>query len=150
MAPLQTLEFQGCRLAWRIEGAGPPLMMIQGVGAQGTAPNPLVEILQKHYTCLSFDNRGIGASQPVANEPMGMPLTVEQMAADALALMDRAGWASAHFVGHSLGGLIALQLALTAKPRVRSLTLLCTFARGADGTRMTPRLLWIGMPMRFA
>jgi pimeloyl-ACP methyl ester carboxylesterase len=78
-----------------------------------------------------------------------MRFTVEQMAADALALMDNARWASAHIVGHSMGGLIALQLALAAKPRVRSLSLLCTFARGADGTRMTPRLLWIGLRIRF-
>jgi pimeloyl-ACP methyl ester carboxylesterase len=119
--------------------------MIQGVGAQGTAPNPQVDILAKHYACLSFDNRGIGASQPAA-----MPLSVEQMATDALALMDHVGWASAHIVGHSLGGLIALQLALMAKGRTRSLTLLNTFARGADGTRMTPKILWIGLRMRFA
>jgi pimeloyl-ACP methyl ester carboxylesterase len=119
--------------------------MIQGVGAYGTAPNPQVEILEKHYACLTFDNRGTGASQPA-----GMRLSVEQMAADALALMDHAGWASAHIVGHSLGGLIAMQLALMAKFRVRSLALLCTFARGSDGTRMTPALLWIGLRMRFA
>lgn len=128
-----------------MDGVGPPLVMIQGVGAHGTAPNPQVEILKQHYTCLSFDNRGIGASQP-----MGVHLSVEQMAADTLALMDRAGWRSAHIVGHSLGGLISLQLGLMAKSRVRSLSLLCAFARGADATRMTPSLLWIMLRMRLA
>src|SRR5262249_30932681 len=59
--PLQTLDFQGCPLAYRIAGSGPPLVMIQGVGAYGTAPNPQVEILEPHYTCMTFDNRGIGA-----------------------------------------------------------------------------------------
>ena len=43
------------------------------------------------------------------------------MARDALALMDDAGWASAHIVGHSLGGLIAMEFALMARSRVRSL-----------------------------
>jgi pimeloyl-ACP methyl ester carboxylesterase len=143
---VQTFEFQGCRFAYRITGKGPPLVMIQGVGAFGvTDSNPQVQILEKHYTCLTFDNRGIGASQPA-----GMDLTVTQMAIDAIALMDHAGWPSAHILGHSLGGLIALQLALTDKSRVRSLTLLCTFARGADATRMTPALLWIGLRLRFA
>jgi pimeloyl-ACP methyl ester carboxylesterase len=141
----QTFEFQGCRFAYRFDGAGPPLVMIQGVGAHGISPNPQIEILKKHYLCLDFDNRGIGASQPA-----GLPLTVNQMAADTLALMEHAGWPSAHIVGHSLGGLIALQTALTAKQRVRSLSLLCTFARGADGTRMTPALLWIVLRLRFA
>ncbi len=144
VTPLQTLEFQGCNLAWRIDGAGPPLVMIQGVGACGTSPNPQIAIMKQHYACLSFDNRGIGASQPAPER-----LTVDQMAADALALMDHTGWESAHIVGHSLGGLIALQLALTAKSRVRSLSLMCTFARGADATRLTTDLLWISIRLRW-
>ena len=143
--PLQTLDFRGCPLAYRIVGEGPPLVMIQGVAANGTSPNPQIEILKTRYTCLSFDNRGMGSSQPA-----GMTLTVEQMAADALALMDHAGWTSAHIVGHSLGGLVALQLALMAKHRVRSLSLICSFARGADALRMTPSLLWIIVRMRLA
>jgi pimeloyl-ACP methyl ester carboxylesterase len=145
MPPLETFEFQGCRLAYRIQGTGPPLIMIQGVGAYGTAWNPQIEILEKHYTCLTFDNRGIGASQPPATH-----LSVGQMAADTLALMDHVGWPSAHLVGHSLGGLIALEIALNSRPRILSLALLCSFARGADGTRLTPSLLWITLRMRFA
>jgi len=43
-----------------------------------------------------------------------------------------------------------MQLALMAKPRVRSLSLLCTFARGADASRTTPELLWIALRIRFA
>lgn len=144
MPHVQTYEFEGCRLAYRIDGTGPPLVMIQGVGAHGIAYNPQVEILQAGYTCLTFDNRGIGASQPV-----GKTLTVHQMAADTLALMDHLGWQSAHIVGHSLGGLIALELALTAKSRVRSLTLLNTFANGTDATRMSLQLLWISLKLKF-
>ena len=139
----RTLHFQGCRLTYRVDGAGSPLVMIQGVGAQGLARNPQIEILKRHYACLSFDNRGIGLSQPA-----GKRLTVEQMAVDAAALMDDAGWDSAHIVGHSMGGLIALQLALTARERARSLGLLCAFPRGAAA--MTPRVLWKGFQMRFA
>jgi pimeloyl-ACP methyl ester carboxylesterase len=111
--------------------------MIQGVGAQGLGLNPLVAILRKQFTCATFDNRGIGASQPV-----GRPLTVPQMARDVLALMDHLDWTSAHIVGHSFGGLIAMQTALTARPRVRSLSLLCSFPRGSDVTRLTLALLW--------
>jgi pimeloyl-ACP methyl ester carboxylesterase len=144
MPQVQTYEFQGCRLAYRIDGAGPPLVMIQGVGAHGIAYNPQIEILKASYTCLTFDNRGIGTSQPV-----GKKLTVHQMAADALALMDHLGWQSAHIVGHSLGGLISLELALTARSRVRSLTLLNTFPNGADATRMSLQLLWISLRLKF-
>jgi pimeloyl-ACP methyl ester carboxylesterase len=139
-----TFEFQGCHFAYRIEGAGPPLVIIQGVGACGLGSIPLVDILAKQYTCLTFDNRGIGASQPAA-----LPISVEQMAADVLAIMDHAGWPSAHILGHSLGGLIALQIALMARSRVRSLSLLCTFARGADASPMTLKMLWIVLRIRF-
>jgi pimeloyl-ACP methyl ester carboxylesterase len=144
MDPVQSFEFEGCKFAYRVEGAGPPLIMIQGVGAHGVAYNPQVEILKSQYTCVTFDNRGIGASQPVGKE-----LTVKQMARDSLALLDHLGWTSAHVVGHSLGGLISLELALLAKPRVRSLTLLNTFANGADARRFNLRIIWIGLRLRF-
>jgi pimeloyl-ACP methyl ester carboxylesterase len=145
MPAVQTFEFEGCPLAYRLDGEGPPLVMIQGVAAYGTSPNPQIEILKHHYECLSFDNRGIGASQPAARE-----VSVPQMARDTLALMQHAGWTSAHVVGHSLGGLTALEVALLNKSRVRSLTLLNTFARGADASRMTAKLLWILLRLRFA
>jgi pimeloyl-ACP methyl ester carboxylesterase len=70
------------------------------------------------------------------------------MAGDARAVMDAVGWESAHVVGHSLGGPVALELALSARARVRSLSLLCTFARGADATRLTAWMLWVGLRTR--
>ncbi len=132
------LDFQGTRLTYRIDGSGPPLIMIQGVGAHGTILNPQIEILSEHYQCLSFDNRGIGASQPA-----GKPLSTQQMATDVLALMDRLGWESAHLVGHSFGGLVALEVAAQNKARVRSLSLLCSFANGREASRISWKLTWI-------
>lgn len=142
--PLESLEFQGCRLAYRIDGSGPPLIVIQGVGARGAVPNPLTGELLKHCTCLSFDNRGIGDSQPA-----GKALSAAQMADDALALMNHVGWSSAHVMGHSFGGLIALQLTLENPARIRSLSLLCSFARGSDVGHLSPRMLWIIIRLRF-
>lgn len=145
MARIQKFEFESCPLAYRMDGGGPPLVMIQGVGAYGTSPNPQIDILKQHYECLTFDNRGVGASVPA-----GQKMTVPQMARDTLALMDHIGWDTAHIIGHSLGGLAAMELALTDKRRVRSLTLLNTFARGADASRMTLKLLWIVLRLQFA
>jgi pimeloyl-ACP methyl ester carboxylesterase len=70
------------------------------------------------------------------------------MADDAVALMDAEGWKSAHVVGHSMGGPIALQLALTARARVRSLSLLCTFGRGGDVTSPSAWMIWMGLRTR--
>ncbi len=121
----------------------PPILFIQGVGVAGSGWMPQVRELSREYRCLTFDNRGLGGSAHVPG-----PITIEAMAADALALMDAAGWEAAHVVGHSMGGVIAQQLALDAPGRVRSLSLLCTFARGRDAARMTPRVVWLGIRSR--
>ena len=134
---------QGCHLAYQISGSGPPVVLIQGVGVHGGAWAPQIGVLRANYECLSFDNRGMGGSQPV-----GASLTIGQMAEDTLALMDAQGWGSAHLVGHSMGGLIALEVALLARDRIRSLSLLCSFARGRDATKLTPGMLWTGLRTR--
>ena len=132
----------GCRLACRREGAGPPVIFIQGVGVHGDAWRPQVEGLASRYSCLWFDNRGVGDSQPATAH-----LSVERMALDTAAILDAARWENAHVVGHSLGGLVALRLALSAPQRVRSLSLLCTFARGRDAGA-SARMAWIGLRTR--
>lgn len=136
---IKALQHNGCSLSYEVRGDGPPVLMIQGVGVHGSGWKPQVDGLCKEYSCLSYDNRGIGRSLPPSQQ-----LTVEQMADDALALMDAEGWSSAHVVGHSLGGLIALHLALNHPKRVRSLALLCTFPRGSDATKLSLWMLWVG------
>src|SRR3954452_8529815 len=130
------IEHLGCALAYDVRGSGPPVLFIQGVGIHGDGWGPQVEGLASVYQCLTFDNRGMSRSQP-----LGCKLTVEQMADDAHAVMRHQGWDPAHVVGHSLGGLVSLQLALTRRSCVRSLSLLCTFANGRVATRMTPKIL---------
>jgi pimeloyl-ACP methyl ester carboxylesterase len=134
------LEHRGCQLAYTVCGDGTPVLFIQGTGLHGDGWLPQVNGLSDRYRCLTFDNRGMGRSQPV-----GAPITVEQMAEDALALMNAQGWKSAHLVGHSLGGAIALQLALLEPTRVRSLSLLCTFACGADATKLSWPMFCLGL-----
>jgi pimeloyl-ACP methyl ester carboxylesterase len=70
---------------------------------------------------------------------------VETMAQDALAVLDACHEESAHVVGHSLGGLIALQLARVQPRRVRSLSLLCTFADGRAVGPLSWHLVWYGL-----
>jgi pimeloyl-ACP methyl ester carboxylesterase len=136
---MASLAYRGCDLFYTVRGEGPPVLFIQGVGVHGCGWTPQIDALATRYECVAFDNRGLGASQP-----RGCAITVEQLAEDAAAIMDARRWESAHLVGHSLGGLIALHLALSSRPRVRSLALLCTFARGRDGTPFTS-VLWTGL-----
>jgi pimeloyl-ACP methyl ester carboxylesterase len=137
---MPTLERNDAAIHYSLAGAGPPTLLIQGVGVIGAGWQPQVEVLREHFTCCSFDNRGIGKSTCVRP-----PDSIEQLAGDALALLDALGWARAHVVGHSMGGLIAEQLALEAPARVLSLSLLCTPASGRAGARPSPRVAWIGL-----
>jgi pimeloyl-ACP methyl ester carboxylesterase len=139
----KSVEHNGCRISYEVCGAGPNVLFIQGVGVHGGGWRPQTEELSVRYSCLTFDNRGMGLSQPV-----GAVVTVEQMAEDARAVLDAEGWDAAHVVGHSLGGLVALYLALSERKRVRSLSLLCTFAGGRAAAPLTGRMMWLGLRSR--
>lgn len=113
----------GLRLAYDVAGEGPPLLLIGGLSAD-RAFWSLARPLLDGFTTLAFDHRDVGHSDRAAAPYM--PL---DMAQDALAILDAAGIARAHVVGHSLGGAVAQELALLAPERVDRLVLACTFAR---------------------
>jgi pimeloyl-ACP methyl ester carboxylesterase len=140
---MAVLEVPSGKLRFQLTGRGAPVLWIQGVGVAGSGWQPQVEALSSRFNCLSFDNRGIGESTSAE-----AGLTMEQMADDARRLMDFVGWQSAHVVGHSMGGLIAQQLALGHPARIRSLSLLCTFSRGPEAARLTPWVLWMSLRTR--
>lgn len=133
-------EHRGCRLAYDACGDGPPVLFIQGVGVHGAGWAPQTDALAGRFRCVTFDNRGMGRSQPLP-----AALTVETMADDALAVLNAEKLDAVHVVGHSLGGLVALHLALESRARVRSLALLCTFADGRAAAPLTFRMAWLGM-----
>ena len=139
----RVVEHGGCRLTYDVRGDGPPVLLIQGVGVHGAGWSPQTDALARRFRCVTFDNRGMARSQPI-----GGALTVEQMADDALAILDAEKLGAVHVVGHSLGGLVALRLALLARARVRSLSLLCTFADGRSAAPLTFRMMWLGTRTR--
>jgi 3-oxoadipate enol-lactonase len=124
-------------------GTGDAVLLIQGVGAIGNAWRPQVEALSQHYSVITFDNRGIGASTITQG-----CLTIEGMAEDALTILNAEGINRCHVVGHSMGGLIAAQLALMWPRRVKSLALLCTFPDGKSGSSLTRDTFFTGLRTR--
>lgn len=135
------LETSSGTLAYSKTGSGPAVLLIQGCGVVGEGWRPQVEALTDRFTLVTFDNRGIGASKLSLNAP----LSIEAMADDALAILAAEHIDRFHLVGHSMGGLVAQEIACRAPSRVRSLALLCTFSRGTEGARFSWDLAWYGL-----
>ena len=119
----------GVSLRYEVTGKGPPLCLIIGYRLHGAAwPQVFVENLARHFSVLTFDNRGTGQSEKAAH---GYGLDV--MAADVAGLLDGLGWSSAHVLGFSMGGAIAQELAIRTPERVNRLVLFATFPGGPFG-----------------
>jgi aminoacrylate hydrolase len=137
------LETVGSLLWYERAGHGPPVLLLQGVGLIGEGWRPQIDGLADRFTLVAPDNRGIGRSTIRDGR-----LTIEDMAADALAIMDAEQCDRFHVAGHSMGGIIAQALALRAPERILSLSFLCTFARGQDGAAMSLPMLVTALRMR--
>jgi 3-oxoadipate enol-lactonase len=116
----------GARIHYEVTGktGATPVLMIQGLGASKNAWNLQRIAMATRFRCISFDNRGAGRSDKPTE-----PFTLEQMADDAIAVLDAAGIETAHIVGASMGGVISQIVAVKYPHRVRSLTLVCTACR---------------------
>jgi len=102
----------------------PPIVLLHGLGSSSADWRYQRPALGAAYRVIVPDLRGHGRS------PRGLGrLTIDAMATDVVALLDTLDVPTAHVVGLSLGGCVALALALAHPARVRSLTLVNTFAR---------------------
>ena len=122
------------RIAWERRGTGEPLLLIHGLGYARWGWEPVVDGLAERHEVVLFDNRGIGES----DAPPG-PYTVRALTEDAVAVMDAAEVERAHVLGTSLGGMVALQLALDLPERVDRLVLACTTPGGSASAPMPER-----------
>ncbi len=117
-------------LNYVVEGNGPPVILIHGVGAELHSWNDVVPALAATHTVLRMDLRGHGKSPPVVP-----PFSLEGFADDIIAVLDREGIDRADVVGFSLGGLIAQRIALDHPERVGRLALLATVAGRTEEER---------------
>lgn len=145
---MAVLAHDGAELAYEVEGSGPPLLLIMGLGYPMDAWWRVLPWLTEHATTIRLDNRGVGRTGPAA----ARPYTVERMAADALAVLAAEGIERSSIWGVSMGGTIAQEIAITAPQVVDRLILGCTHPGGpdaifpdevrallADRSEMTPR-----------
>lgn len=136
----------GIRLEYECFGdeSRPALLLIMGLGGQLTLwPEPFCrQLAEAGFYVIRFDNRDVGLSEHIhghsrprllraglmarLGKQLEVPYRLEDMAADALGLLDALGVERAHVAGASMGGMIAQLLALDTPQRLRSLAAIMT------------------------
>jgi len=116
--------------AYTIQGQGPALFFIHGIGARKSAWARLTEHLKNDFTCIAYDLRGHGESLL----PIGY-FGLDDLVDDLEALRAKLGIERAHFAGHSLGGMIGPAYARRYPDRVLSLGIYSTAAFRTEDDR---------------
>lgn len=114
------------RVHYETGGDGPVLLMLNGLVASAFLwPRAWLDRFERAYTVVRVSNRGTG------HTAAGDRVTIEAMAADALAVLDLVGADRAHVLGYSMGGMVAQSLTLSHPERVAALVLCSTTTGGA-------------------
>ena len=157
---MTTTVINGITLDYEIQGpdGGEPVLLIMGLGAQLVVwPQGFVDRLSDAgYRVIRFDNRDVGLSSRidapmptlgqmaaafVAPRRANPAYTLQDMADDAVGLLDHLGIARAHVVGASMGGMIAQELAIAHPTRVATLTSIMSNTGKRFKGAITPSLL---------
>ena len=119
------MPFTPTGIYWKRDGVedAPALMLLNSIGTDMDLWTPLLPLLRERFALLRIDTRGHGASPT-----QGGDVSLQMLADDALAAADAAGFARFSIAGVSLGGMIAMELALRAPARVEKLIPICTSA----------------------
>ena len=124
----------GLRIAYTHAGNGPAVVFLHGVGSTAEIWRHQLLSLAPSLQCIAVDYRGYGRSDVPPNASLApdardaQAISRAAFACDVFAVLDECGLASAHLCGCSLGGVVALECYAQASERVRSLTLVDTFA----------------------
>ncbi|HEU4509193.1 MAG TPA: alpha/beta hydrolase, partial [Pyrinomonadaceae bacterium] len=115
------ISVNGVRLFYEAEGSGEPVVLIPGFASGRAIWSMQTPALARHFRVISFDPRGICAS----DKPEG-PQTIGLLADDVAHLLQTLGISAAHIVGVSFGGFVAQEFALRYPWMTWKLVLCCT------------------------
>src|SRR5215208_4905168 len=117
---MKRFEIDGETIEYEVSGSGEPVLFIHGAFVADTfLPLQFQQSLVGRYQLFNYHRRGYAGSSRSA-----APGSISRQAADCAQLLKHVGVESAHVVGHSFGGVIAIQLALDAPEVVHTLALL--------------------------
>lgn len=133
---MPTLQSNGISIYYEIDGEGEPLVLISGLGYGLWQWHKMIPGLARFYRVVAFDNRGSGQT----DKPAG-PYTVQMLAADTAGLIESLGIAPAIVMGHSMGGFVAQELALSRPELVSKLVLASTNFGGPRHIPITPEAM---------
>jgi len=134
-APTQYAEGGGIRFAYRRLGIPdrPPLVFFQHfMGTLDDHDPALSDAFAGDREVILFNNAGVASSSGT------VPGTIEAMARDAISFTDALGLTTIDVVAHSMGGLVAQEVALARPELVRRLVLAGTGPRGGEGIGALP------------
>lgn len=106
------------------------VLLSSGLGGAGAFWQPQLDRLCERYRVVTYDQRGTGQSAG----PLADPYSIADMANDVVEILDALDIGRCHFVGHALGGLVGLDLALRSPARIGSLVLVNAWAEGNPHT----------------
>ena len=114
----EVLALPGARLAYRVTGEGPAVVLVHGFGLDMRMWEPQAAYLAARHRVIRYDCRGFGSSGPFD------PAVAYTHAGDLFALLDHLGIGQAVLAGLSFGGQVVLRAALAAPRRVRGLVMM--------------------------
>lgn len=132
------VDVGGARVAYRVDGQGPGLVLVHGTGGSAeTSWTEVIDRLAARWTVVRADYAGSGDTVDG-----GGPLSLDALAAQVVAAADHAGLASFHVLGFSLGAVVAVKVAADHPERVRSVVPLGGFLSAADPRVQLQLRLW--------
>jgi 3-oxoadipate enol-lactonase len=117
-------KVNGIEVHYEVHGVGQPLLLIGGLGSAVSLFTRSIPIFSRDRKVIAFDNRGAGQT-----DKPDVPYTIEMMADDAAGLMKALDVKRADVLGVSMGGRIAMDLAIRYPEMTRALILVSTSAR---------------------
>ncbi|HKT21077.1 MAG TPA: alpha/beta hydrolase, partial [Nitrososphaerales archaeon] len=121
---MPTAQVNGISIYYETQGSGEPILIVGGLATDLTQLQKFTGLLAEKREAVSFDSRGVGRS-----DKPDSPYTIEMLADDASGLLAALGIPRADVLGVSLGGRVALTMALQHPGQVGKLVLLSTSAR---------------------